>query len=109
MNKAEWSRIVKEHFNYTCQICGRYGKDNKTHAHDPTDKHIDPQVGLCLCASCHKKTHNNCFINPDNVLRLQQAGLAHYEIALIYGVTVFKVLLNQRLGEAQKKLAKAGG
>ena len=58
----EWRLAVYERDNYTCQCCGddRGGNLNAHHLDGYEwckEKRADPNNGVTLCESCHKKFH----------------------------------------------------
>jgi HNH endonuclease len=58
LNHNNWAKIIKEKFNYTCEICG--SKDN-LEAHHILPVKTNPELendinnGACLCHDCHMK------------------------------------------------------
>lgn len=70
----DWSRLVKERSDYTCQCCG--SKENLNSHHGLSFKHyfelrLDLKNGICLCASCHRKYHSKYDLkkcSPSNLI-----------------------------------------
>ena len=61
LRNPEWSRLVKERDNFTCQKCGST-EDVQAHHVEPVALHPelsdDPDNGLTLCKRCHREVHN---------------------------------------------------
>ncbi len=60
-NDQKWAKLIKEKYNYTCQICHSTGK--KMVAHHLENYNINPihrtdiANGVCLCLTCHDDFH----------------------------------------------------
>ena len=58
----EWSKLIKENANYTCDYCGKRGGNLHTHHLDGhnwcKERRTDITNGVCLCEECHKKFHD---------------------------------------------------
>jgi len=57
-----WRDLVKDRDNYTCQVCGKYGKSNQAHHIVGRSNHAirwDMRNGVTLCVGCHMRAHND--------------------------------------------------
>ena len=62
--------------NYTCQCCGRKGKDAKLHAHHLESRKTGGNASdneITLCDDCHKKLHNGIIEEPKLLRRRRRS------------------------------------
>jgi hypothetical protein len=57
-----WSEIVRA--GGECERCGRTSEESQLHAHHVFGRNnhrlrFEPRNGVCLCARCHRWTHDN--------------------------------------------------
>lgn len=59
----EWRDEVKRQANYTCDCCGQWGGDLRSHHLNSykyfPNQRLDVTNGVCLCSNCHSKFHKH--------------------------------------------------
>jgi hypothetical protein len=63
-----WSEIVRA--GGECERCGRTSEESQLHAHHVYGRNnhrlrFEPRNGVCLCARCHRWTHDNPLMYAD--------------------------------------------
>lgn len=60
----EWSILVRSRAGFKCERCGATPQQSQLHAHHVYGRNnhrlrFEPRNGVCLCARCHRWTHDN--------------------------------------------------
>ena len=70
---VKWARVIKIRDNFTCRVCGRFGKDGVGYkmesAHIMGRGHKSTrwllENGICLCFRCHRESHQDPLVWAD--------------------------------------------